>query len=81
MKLKEYVDDTGITLAKLAKRAGVSHSTIKNAFLQKNLTLENAYRIHLATKKKCTLPELLSEEVTEAINRDFADQATGENNS
>lgn len=69
MKLKEFIDDTGITIAKLAKRANVSFSTIKNAIEGKNLTLENAYKIHLATKGKCTLLDMLPEELLQSENR------------
>lgn len=69
MRLNEFVDETGITIAKLAKRAGVAFSTIKNAMDGKNLTLENAYKIHMATKGKCSLIELLPEGLVESENQ------------
>lgn len=68
MKLKEFIEETGITVAKLAKRADVSFATVKSAIEGKNLTLENAYKIQLATKGKCTLLDMLPEEVMKAKN-------------
>jgi hypothetical protein len=59
MRLEEYLVEEDITIAKLARKADMSFSTVKNAVSGKNITLENAYKLSLATKGKCTLLDML----------------------
>ena len=61
MKLRDFFEETGMPVVELARRAKVSDATIKNAIEGKNLTLQNAYKIQLATKGKCTLLDMLPE--------------------
>jgi hypothetical protein len=81
MKLRDFFSDTAMPIAELARRAKVSDTTIKNAIEGKNLTLENAYKIHLATKGRCTLIELLPEEVLRELNLPQADSSQGANDA
>lgn len=60
MNLKEYLDETGCTLTKFAKRANMSVQTIRNILDGKDMYLSIASKIEVATKGNVTCQDLIA---------------------
>lgn len=62
LNLREYMEKTGISQAKLARRAGISTGTIFLALRGQEMKLETAIRLEDATEGKITCRQLYLEQ-------------------
>lgn len=58
MNLKEFIEDSGISITKLAKKAGITSATIYNIFNGRDVKLSIAVKIQRATKNKVTCEDI-----------------------
>jgi plasmid maintenance system antidote protein VapI len=61
MKLKEYLDETGIPIARFARKINVSPNTIHNVIRGKTISLKIALEIERITEGKVKCKDLISE--------------------
>lgn len=67
MKLKEFMEETGICQARLALRCGLSSHQVYHVLLGKVPTLKTAMTIENYTKGKVNPRDMLSDEMFEAV--------------
>jgi predicted transcriptional regulator len=58
MELKEYLDECGMPMSELARRAGITHTTVYSIVKGRDIRLSVALQIEDATKGKVTPREL-----------------------
>ena len=58
MELKEYLDECGMPMSELARRAGVTHTTIYSIVKGRDIRLSVALQIEDATKGRVTPREI-----------------------
>jgi predicted transcriptional regulator len=59
MNLKDYMEDTGISVAKLARRSNVTTQTLYNILNGKDVRGSVLVKVHLGTKKQVPCEEIL----------------------
>lgn len=81
MELQGYLEETGMPLAELARRASINPRTIKNILERKaDIRLSVALRLEDATKGQVKCRDLLSEEFLRDLHRKNLDSQTEAHN-
>lgn len=61
MKLKEYFDETGVTICRFAKKNGISLYTMYNYFNGRMPSAEEGLKIEKGTRHRVTIEDIIKE--------------------